>query len=424
MIRSIIACVLIIFSCVIFIYYKDSFVLENKGSFFNKGNNVNGKLFFIKDSIFVFNESSQPALEFADYDVPSIEDLDSFQPPFKEEWMESYEERSNRSKVLLFKQKEIEENSRLVFEDIGQDGFLWSNKTSSRIYILVDRYDAYDQNNTHIPTLWVSNDEGERFKKQKLPTTKGWPKGMFFDNFGKNGFIFIDDDIYQTQDFGVVWNKIYLSEFVLENNSSSDIGTYLKNSTIDKQGSLYFSTFVKGDSYIYKLPFNGESIKLINVIQDELILNLSVIDSDNYYYVSFLCNESRVDDCISFYISNLYVENASNNPILKITSVKDGKEYSSLKLNDAYIVNSFEANEKGQIAATLENTSKKGFFIKNIGKYILITSEDFGVKWTTNDFSQYIKGIGASTEYIDINNGSYFFLKGTERNLFKKKLFK
>lgn len=371
------------------------------------------------DTLFMLEWSRMPRIEFADFEPPAPEDFDSFIPPLKEEWMGDIKERSKRA-TISFSRLELgneSHNPELIFKNYGQYRYLWMNNSKNRIKVLIG-WDDNHKDELHYPTLWASDNGGVSFYQQTSFVERGnvKDKGIFFSESGQFGYIFIDDYILGTKDYGASWIKIDYSQ--LPYKVTVGLQLPIETASVDKEGNLYILLYKDNNSFIYKIKPGTQIVdnKPEKIIYNKLLLSFNALSNNDYHYFYVDCNNP---DCHSIYTKYLYTYAYAKTPLSQPTSLKfsyldhQGIEY-QYTFDFLYEIKQVYT-DKNKIAVTL--------FIPNTKKHLLITSTNYGKNWEIYDLNN--KNISA--DYFDIEAEKYWIhnYRGqiySLSNVFKRKI--
>lgn len=350
------------------------------------------------DAIFMLERSKMPRIEFSDFDPPSPEDFDSFTPPLKEEWMGDIKERSNRATISFSRQYFEDHSPELLFRRYGQYRYLWMDYSKNKIKVLIGWYDNH-KDELHYQTLLASDNGGMSFYQQKSFVDRGNVKdnGVFFSRSGQYGYIFIDDYILGTTDYGDSWGRIDYSLLPYKITRGRQLP--VETATVDDDGNFYMVLYKEIDSYIYKIKPGAYTAgsQPENIIYNKHLISLNVLDKNELYYFYIECETS---DCHSKYTKYLYSYAFASDQLNQPTSLKfsylDHKNIEHQYTFDFLYELKRVHTHKNKIGATL--------IIPNTNKYLLITSYDYGASWETYDFD----GQKISADYLDIEEEKYW----------------
>lgn len=249
------------------------------------------------------------------FDPPeTVEEAMKFIPQPTEPWMNDVKEIKNRATVRLGK-GQVNSPPKIIFEERGQKSFWWASSDMNTIYIVSfwsDRHlvDELLKKPIGYLSLWISRDAGESFTKQiwsnPLFERASRLRGMEFDRSGQYGYIFVDNYIVQTKDYGQSWQKIVLS---------MDIGFPIKDShniqalTVDHLGNLWFVKDIGYDSHLFKISSTfdesdySQDISAVLVVKGRSFLNLKVNDQTNEVYGFLVTNNEFTENSRRNYAS-------------------------------------------------------------------------------------------------------------------------
>ncbi len=392
--------IVLLFIMVISFYKRDTLMWHYKSTILhNIKPAVRGDM-LVNDNevLYIFDPYAQAMIEFAPYNPPPLEELDSFIPPVKEEWMNSSEERLNRSTVRLFRTG-LNSDPSILFREYGRKGYWWTNEDIKTIYILVEWFDYTKSNEPAYLTFWKSTNGGTDFTKVKW-TNPQWGRGksigMYFDSKGINGYIFVNQNtLLQTQDAGETWQKVYIP------HTDSKPLPYLEIAidavTVDSQGNLLFALFEEGNTSIYQVPYNNKEQDLSQIeakykISNKRLLNISSVPDKNGMYLFYInCKDGQ---CTWFDSSK--EEQGKKNQSLYFAYFDSGKYLVDQSLGFFLSIKKVYLGEQGKIVVTLEMPNKSN--------YNLLLSSDYGKNWILEDLTD----TRVVSDYVDLKNNRYW----------------
>ncbi len=403
------------------------------------------------DDFYIFDQSSDPMTSNLPYDPPeTVEEAMKFIPQPTEPWMNDVNEIKNRATVRLGKGR-VNSGQKIIFEERGQKSFWWASSDMNTIYIVSFWFDSHLvkellEKPIGYLSLWVSRDAGDSFTKQTwsnpLFERASRLRGMEFDRSGQYGYVFVDDYIVQTKDYGHSWQKIVLP---------MDISLPIKDShniqalTVDHLGNLWFVMGIGYDSHLFKISSmfeesdHSQDISAVLVVKGRHFLNLKVNDQTNDIYGFLVTSNEFTENSWRHYASQYQTDLQDESDISQLSFMRllDGEIQLDnildlqLTTKDVYSDVPIHTNKYGQpiVNFQLNRPMRKSFtalekrlllnlYVQGLRIRFILISNDNGANWDI----QRSKISGYASDYLE-KNGRYWRYDGFKRLFYTEDIF-
>ena len=364
---------------------------------------IGGDLIVVDNQEFyLFDPSVAVVTENKEYDPPAtVEEAMSFIPPYKEDWMGDVIERSIRTTVQLYRTS-LGSEPKLLFKELGQQGFWWTSSDLKKVYILTCWRDRR-QSSQYLLKLWFSNNRGELFTEVPLNLdglgTLGERQayGVYFDYSGQYGYLEIDDYILQTQDAGKNWSKIIIPRSEADKRS-------IRNGKVDtlavgKSGDLYFSIYKNKTSYLYKIPFDNT---LNNLTQETPML---VLENRRV----FSMRQDLEGNGLYLFLQKL---DNQNNMRMEASYMRGNSIARTYDLGRFINLKDFFIGPNGRVVVTFEYSDLEEYI------HDVWASDNYGEVWRKIDQDHEV-----ISSYVDMKNNKYWQFRRFQELYLRKDIF-